>query len=356
MLHYSDYLQLERLLDCQKPRSGQGAEPAHDEMLFIIVHQAYELWFKQIRHELAAVRKVFLKVSLTGSDLGRAVAHMGRIVAIQQLLIQQVKVLETMTPLDFLDFRDDLFPASGAQSVQFRLVENALGLRRPRRLDINGMPYTASLREEERREVERSEQEESLFTLVERWLERTPFLTAGDFDFVRTYGAIVQAMFARERERIDAEELMTPAEREGRRADHEQKLARFRRLLGEGTPARADERGTRLSSRALQAALMINLYRDEPHLQIPYRFLTLLMDVDEGLTEWRYRHAQMVSRMIGSKIGTGGTTGNHYLLDAAQRHGVFEDLFELSTYLIPRSSIPALPRVVKEMLGFQYGE
>ena len=355
-LHYGDYLQLERLLDCQRPLSGDGGPPAHDEMLFIVVHQAYELWFKQILHELEAVRALFRAPSLSGSALGRAVMHLRRVVEIQALLIQQVRVIETMTPLDFLDFRDVLFPASGAQSVQFRLVENTLGLRRPRRVDINGMPYTAPLREDERQRIERSEAEPSLFDLVDGWLGRTPFLRSGEFDFVREYAAIVSAMFDRERERIDADPRLGATERAERMVELEKRLAGFRRMFDGEEPPAAKADGRRLSRRALQAALMINLYRDEPHLQIPYRFLTVLMDVDEGFTEWRYRHAQMVSRMIGSKLGTGGTTGNHYLLEAAQRHGVFEDLFELSTYLIPRSVIPALPREVKAMLGFQYGE
>ena len=124
-------------------QSALHGRPAHDEMLFIIVHQAYELWFKQILWELDAVLATFRGSRVPEEALGQAVLRLGRIVEIQRVLIQQVDVLETMTPLDFLDFRDDLIPASGFQSVQFRLIENKLGMRRGDRLQLNDAPYTS---------------------------------------------------------------------------------------------------------------------------------------------------------------------------------------------------------------------
>ena len=116
-------LQLERLLGSQQMQSALQGRPAHDEMLFIIVHQAYELWFKQILWELDAMLAIFGGSQVPEEGVGRAVSHCGRIIEIQRVLIDQVDVLETMTPLDFLDFRDDLMPASGFQSVQFRLID-----------------------------------------------------------------------------------------------------------------------------------------------------------------------------------------------------------------------------------------
>ena len=102
------------------------------------------------------------------------------------------------------------------------------------------------------------------------------------------------------------------------------------------------------------AALMLNLYNEEPLLQLPYRFLLCLIDIDELLTTWRYRHAQMVLRMLGRKTGTGGSSGHSYLRETAVRHHIFTDLHNISTLLIPRSELPALPpRLVKE-LGFYY--
>ena len=126
-VYYGDYLDLDRLLSAQKPLSGRGGKPAHDELLFIITHQAYELWFKQILFELDAVLEDFSGKVVAESSISRAVGRLSRIVEIQKLLVDQLRVLETMTPLDFLDFRDALTPASGFQSFQFRLIGVEVG-------------------------------------------------------------------------------------------------------------------------------------------------------------------------------------------------------------------------------------
>ena len=110
----------------------------------------------------------------------------------------------------------------------------------------------------------------------------------------------------------------------------------------------------RLSLKATQAALLILLYRDHPILHNPYQLLTKLADVDELFTTWRYRHALMVSRMIGRKIGTGGSTGSEYLTKTAEKHRIFSDIGELTTFLIPRSSLPKLPQEVENNLGFHF--
>lgn len=111
----------------------------------------------------------------------------------------------------------------------------------------------------------------------------------------------------------------------------------------------------RLSYQATIAALLINLYRDKPILNIPFNLLTELMNIDELLTTWRYRHAQMVMRMIGNKIGTGGSSGHDYLAATAEKHKIFKDLHNISSLLIPRSELPALPAAVEQELGFFYG-
>ncbi|MDA1333436.1 MAG: tryptophan 2,3-dioxygenase family protein [Bacteroidetes bacterium] len=110
----------------------------------------------------------------------------------------------------------------------------------------------------------------------------------------------------------------------------------------------------RLSHEALKAALLINLYRDEPILHLPFRLLQSLVDIDEGFTTWRYRHALMVSRMIGTKIGTGGSSGHEYLRRSAEHNRVFADLVNMSTFFIPRSELPLLPEVVSYELGFRW--
>src|SRR5580765_6220901 len=131
-MYYSDYLQLDKILGAQYPESFKpGNEPAHDEMLFIIVHQAYELWFKQILFEMDFVTGVFEKEKIddNAEDLNLVRHRLHRIIRILELLNAQVGLIDTMTPLDFLEFRNLLTPSSGFQSLQFRLVEARLGLQ-----------------------------------------------------------------------------------------------------------------------------------------------------------------------------------------------------------------------------------
>ena len=129
--------------------SKEYGKPAHDEMLFIIIHQIYELWFKQILFELDSVLEIFSKEDIQESRIGTAVSRLDRVIEIQKILIDQIHVLETMTPMDFLDFRDFLIPASGFQSVQFRLIENKLGLNKEDRYSYRGcLLYTSDAADE----------------------------------------------------------------------------------------------------------------------------------------------------------------------------------------------------------------
>jgi tryptophan 2,3-dioxygenase len=352
-LYYADYLQLDRLLKSQEMRSALHGRPAHDEMLFIIVHQAYELWFKQILWELDAVLAAFRNSPVPEEEVGQAVLRLGRIVEIQRVLIEQVDVLETMTPLDFLDFRDDLIPASGFQSVQFRLIENKLGMRRKDRLQILDAPYTSRFTKEDAARVEASEKEPSLFDLIDAWLERTPFLNFGDFDFWREYRGAVDAMLAADRASIRSNPTLTEDEKDTQLAGVEATARRFADVFEQGTDEPVTPPGRHFSRRALQAALLINLYRDEPILHLPFRLLALLMDIDRNFTTWRQRHAQMVLRMIGTRIGTGGSSGHEYLDRTAERHKVFADLSALSSFFIPRSALPKLPPDVRSRMGFK---
>jgi tryptophan 2,3-dioxygenase len=355
-LYYADYIQLDKLLDCQRLESARRGRLAHDEMLFVIVHQTYELWFKQILWELDAVLAIFRSPAVPEEDVGRAISHFGRIVEIQRVLIQQVDVLETMTPLDFLEFRDQLIPASGVQSLQFRLVENKLGVRREDRLQLNDAPYTSRFRKEDRARLEASEKEPSLFDLLQNWLERTPFLSFGRFDFWREYRRAVDAMLSADRRSIRRNPTLTEKEKSTQLAGLEATARRFEEISGPSADAsKAAAPGRHFSRRALQAALLINLYRDEPILHLPFRLLSLVTDVDRNFTTWRQRHAQMALRMIGTRIGTGGSSGSEYLGRAAERHKVFGDLVALSSFFIPRSKLPRLPAAVKGTMGFAFG-
>jgi len=169
--YYRDYLGLDQLLSAQKPLSL-----AHDEMLFIVAHQTYELWFKQILHELDSCICLFARPALAASDRLVVVSRLRRIVEIQRVLVSQLRVLETMTPLDFLDFRKLLTPASGFQSLQFRSLEAKLGLKREQRLKFNQAEFCSYLDSTDRAAMRKIEECASLAGLVEKWLERTPFL------------------------------------------------------------------------------------------------------------------------------------------------------------------------------------
>lgn len=356
-IHYHHYLQLDRLLSAQEPMSEKAGEPAHEEMLFIIVHQVYELWFKQVIHELVSVRDLFLAEAVDERSLGVAVGRLERIIVIQKLLVEQIGVMETMTPLDFLDFRKHLFPASGFQSFQFRQVETMLGLPSHARLTYNNQPYHAVFTDEQRQVLEDTEAGGTLFQCIERWLERTPFLDFGDFHFLDAYREAMQRMMGRDREAIRQAPLL----------DEESKTMRLQILqanedyiLSVLDPTQHQqmrrEGKLRLSYRATVAALLIHLYRDEPILHQPFVLLQRLSEIDEGLTTWRTRHAQMVLRMLGRKMGTGGSSGHDYLAATAARHAIFHDLHNISTLLIPRSELPQLPPAVRANLNFHYSE
>lgn len=354
-LYYGDYLQLDKLLDAQDLESANHGDPVHDEMLFIIVHQAYELWFKQIDWELDSLRAIFSQDEVDEKDMGTAVARLRRITRIQALLIQQIGVLETMTPLDFLEFRDYLFPASGFQSAQFRIVENKLGMRVKDRVLLGGAKYTTRFNEQDRSKVKNLESEPSLFDLMERWLERTPFLDYEDFHFWEAYRLAVLTRLEADKDVVTGNPNLTQGEKDAQLKDFDLVLKQFEAIFDpERYTFEQDAGRLRISHRAFQAALFITLYRDEPALQEPFRLLELLMDIDENFTAWRYRHAQMALRMIGRRIGTGGSAGAKYLEKSAERSRVFGDLFSLSTFLVPRADRPDLPPGMLESMRFRY--
>ncbi len=246
-LTYTSYLALDEILGAQRPRSDE-----HDEMLFIVIHQVYELWFKQLLHELT-----YLQGRLEDGDTPRALGTLKRVLTILKTVVAQIDVLETMTPRQFTAFRDRLDAASGFQSAQFRELEAVLGLRDPRVLEHYPPQSTA-------------------------------------------------------RERIAAAQA-----RPGLPDS-------FLRYLGEqGYTVPPQE-----TSEAIQE-LLLDVYRDDGEaVQVCER----LVDVDEGMQEWRYRHVKMVERTIGDKAGTGGSSGAGYLRETLFR-SAFPDLWAVRSRL-----------------------
>jgi tryptophan 2,3-dioxygenase len=255
-LTYASYLALDEVLAAQRPRSDE-----HDELLFIVIHQVYELWFKQLLHEADRLQR-----RLEAGDTGHALHTLRRMLTILKVAVAQVDVLETMTPRQFLGFRDRLEEGSGFQSAQFRELEAVLGRRDP--------------------------------GVVERYVEGEP------------------------RRRIEAAAARRPLYAS---------FLRYLTAMGHNVPAAAldhDDRVARAPDPDVQR-LLVDVYRADG---VAAMVAERLVDLDEGLQEWRYRHVKMVERTIGDRTGTGGSAGAGYLRTTLFSP-VFPDLWAIRTDL-----------------------
>ncbi len=354
-LYYPDYLQLNKILNAQDCESAKFGEQAHDETLFIITHQTYELWFKQIIHELDSMIHIFKENFVAEESLHTIVSRLKRVVEIQKILIEQIRVMETMTPLDFMDFRDYLLPASGFQSLQFRFVEVKLGLKSEYRTPMEKKFFNSRLNEVDKKALADVEKQPGLFSLVERWLERMPFTDIEGFDYWHKFQQIVIGMFQRDRVTIENNPFLNQELKALELNNLVQTQHSFDVLFNDEEYDKILKTGQRrLSRKATLAAVFILLNRDEPILSLPFDLLQSLIDIDELFTTWRYRHAIMAHRLLGSKIGTGGSSGHEYLKKTTENSRVFLDFFNLATFLIPKSLRPELPETLKRELGFGF--
>lgn len=354
-IHYNSYLQVDKITSAQELRSEALGHPAHDEMLFIITHQVYELWFKQINFELRSLISLFSADRINEKTIGIAVARLNRVIEIMKVLVQQITIMETMTPLDFLDFRNYLFPASGFQSFQFREMEVMLGLKSEFRTTYNEKPYHSVFANAKKDTLENLEKSKSMFDLIQDWLERTPFLEFGDFNFKSEYAMAVEKMLDKEKAAILGSDILSEETKHMRLTMLGDTQTYFAQILDENKHNKLmDEGQLKLSYKATLAALFIHLYRDEPILHMPFQLLSKLVEMDDQITTWRYRHAQMVMRMLGKKVGTGGSSGHEYLAKTASKHHIFADFHNVSTLLIPRSELPELPKKFKMSMGFYF--
>jgi tryptophan 2,3-dioxygenase len=352
-VHYEEYLQLDKVLSAQYPLSQNYGQMAHDEMLFIVVHQAHELWFKQILTEISSVISIFAEQTVNDKHMNLAVARLARVTDIQKLLVDHLRILESMTPHDFLEFRRFLNPASGFQSAQFRMLESSLGYLPSGRFATSKCIFANSLKESDAAEIHKRTQEPTLFSCIEKWLERTPFLTLEDFDFWSEYRVKTLEMKALDKSAISKNSALPEEEKLQKYLQLDSAYSTFDALFSEEQFNQERTQGLRrLSFNATKAALFINLYRDIPVLQLPFKVLTSLINIDELLQIWRAQHATMVHRMIGIKIGTGGSMGYNYLQSTLSQSRVFSDFASLSTYLIPRELLPTIPEKVLAKMSF----
>ncbi len=354
-MYYGGYLHLNKILDAQYPVSFEkGNEPAHDEMLFIVIHQAYELWFKQILFELDYAMKIFAqeKINDNSEDLNLVRHRLHRVISIMQLLNQQVHILDTMTPLDFLEFRNLLTPSSGFQSKQFRLIEAKLGLEIDKRHHKEYYKRTneGGFTKEDFTTINDTEEQKNLLQLVNDWLERMPFFTDA---YWKQYQPAANASITSHPFWSDYRKVYQTGltERESN------KLADFDYVFFENpiegyTTEQLEGLRSNFSPAALRAALFIMLYRDFPVFQTSYQILDSLIEIDHLMSNWRHKHLIMVRRMIGMRVGTGNTSGAGYLEGALSKHYVYRDLSGLSTYLIERKKLPKLPEELIKNLGF----
>lgn len=344
-VYYSEYLQLDKILNAQDPVSFQdGNSGAHDEMLFIIIHQAYELWFKQVLFEVQSVLDIMSRPALNdnSSDLQTIVHRLQRVATIQKLLVQQIDILETMTSMDFLDFRDMLRPASGFQSAQFKILEAKLGLKFENRHGLHY--YTSQLKQPDIDKLKQAEGQPSVIQLVNKWLERMPFFDTNKYWI--TYKPAADSgsnhPFWTDYEKIYFDGLF----------EGEKNNAEYFRYIFYEKDAVDSERT--LSPKACRSALFIMIYHGYPMLEQPFQLLESLVELDNQLGNWRARHINMVRRMIGSRVGTGGSTGAGYLQGAMDKHYIFKELAQLNSFLIDRRKLPQLPKELVEKLGYNF--
>lgn len=345
-VEYTEYLQLSKILNAQELESDKENAHAHDEMLFIIIHQTYELWFKQIHFELDSVLQIMNQQTVNDNspELQTIVHRTHRISVILKLAVQQIDILETMTPLDFYEFRDLLRPASGFQSWQFKMLEAKLGLKFGNR--FGQQYYLSMLKPEYVEEIKKTESQKTLLELLNAWLERLPFFD--DETLWDTYSGENQkqekqthhySVFWDDYLKIYTDSLV---------AGEKQNAETFKALFLSDTKSEH----TQLSSKAMRSALFILLFRGYPMLQAPSQLIYNLLDIDEQIATWRFRHINMVGRMIGTRVGTGGSSGKDYLKGALDTHYIFKDFSILSSFLVERKKLPTLSAELERQLGF----
>jgi len=291
---YSEYLRLEELLKLQTGVKGGKRSISNDELHFILVHQNFELWFKLIINELRSTRDILASDYVEETKLPQAVHHMNRVIETFHLMAQQWKVMETLEPQDFLNFRDELGTASGFESIQMREMEALMGKKW-----IDGKPAGKD-----------DSTEKSLYEVTCDWLERTPIQGSNSENQVNDFIS----------EYLAAHKKLYPDTHQDAVTFFEEDSSLRRRRAG---------------------LVFIESYRELPLLAWPRKLISTLIELEESMILWRSSHARMVERMIGRRIGTGGSSGVDYL-DMTTKYRVFIDLWSVRSVLIKKEALPPL--------------
>ena len=358
-IDYSEYLRLEALIGLQGGADGDEKQLARDELLFITVHQIDELWFKLVLSELEKVRDVFARDIVNEGDLAPAARGLRRCTTAFELAAAHFALMETMSPRDFLDFRAKLAPASGFQSPQFREVEYLLGLDDATRLRLNPQqgvldafePKAGIVGFAQKKLAARRAAGPTLKSALEKWLARTPIdgSAAGSAGDDARVAAFLDAYLAAHAREVDAALELSRAGGIGDAqvaALHEAEKRDAEQFLRDGSDVRADLLRRRLRA----AALFIESYRDLPLLAWPREVLDLVIALEQAFLVFRQRHARMVERMIGRRVGTGGSDGVHYLDQTALKYRIFDELWRVRRLLVKKDAVPPLARA--DFYGF----
>jgi len=350
---YWDYLKLGDLLNLQTGLDENEENISSDELHFIVVHQVYELWFKLILRELRLARDELAVRNVPEAVIPHVVHHLARVSRILELSVQQWAVVETLTPQDFLSFRDKLAPASGFQSFQMRELELVLGRTRDERVAFGGVdPVEHILQKADgstggdmaRDRLAAAEAETSLRDVLQDWLYRTPIQGSrpgddGDDDMVAEFLDQYLTAHAAQQERqlqgLVANGIGDVETLRARFAAADDAARGF--LLAELEPE-ADRARQR---RARAGLLFVESYRSLPLLSWPRLLIDSIVEVEEQFVLWRNRHARMTERTIGRRVGTGGSTGVEYL-DKAAEGRIFPELWAIRSLLLPVGALPEL--------------
>jgi tryptophan 2,3-dioxygenase len=340
-------------LDAQGGVEGDEDALLADELHFIIVHQTYELWFKLVLRSMRLARDHLAQPHVSERVIPHVVHHLRRINSILRLGVHQFEVMETLTTQGFLAFRDKLVPASGFQSFQMRELEILMGLEDSKRIRLGNVDPLQHIAKHAgdtpggrlaTSRLARARSEDTLLAVLHKWLGRTPIRGStpsdpGDAEVVQEF---IDDYLRKLDEGLRANEATLLANLGAQ--DPEAMHARFEGIRKAATAFLnaedvADNRPYYKRVRA--SALFIESYRELPLLAWPRLLIDLVLELEEQLVLWRHRHARMVERVIGRRVGTGGSGGVDYL-DKTGAYRVFRDLWSIRTMLLRADGLPNL--------------
>jgi len=348
---YWDYLEIPKLLSLQGGLEKDEKEISEDELSFIIVHQVFELWFKLVIKELNLAIANMSQDSVEENTIPVVVHHINRVNTIMRSAVKHFDLMETLAPQDFLLFRDKLGTASGFQSYQLREMEILLGLElSQRQAQGHGDPIkyiidTAANSDAGKDILDRLNKAKESMTLrdaIHKWLHRTPIQASSPEDsndanvvnsFIQKYLSIVKEMNEKQLKNFKSNE------------DIDAIRERFDLSLNQSADFLNAKDVVETEKARMQrirtAILFIESYRELPLLSWPRQLIDSIVELEEQIVTFRFRHARMVERIIGRRVGTGGSSGVDYL-DRTTKYRVFPELWTIKTILLPKFNLPEL--------------